>query len=49
MINKPLDVIPAPVYEIRGQAPAGIQYFKDVLDARLRHAGMTNNTTSILR
>jgi hypothetical protein len=32
MINKPLVVIPA---------KAGIQYFQDVLDARLQHAPLT--------
>jgi hypothetical protein len=43
MINKPLVVIPA---------KAGIQYFQDVLDARLQHAqhaGMTIDTNLILR
>jgi len=29
-------------------AKAGIQVFQAFLDARLRHAGMTNYTTSIL-
>jgi len=37
IINKPLVVIPV---------KAGIQYFQDLLDARLRPAGMTINTTS---
>jgi hypothetical protein len=30
-------------------AKAGIQYFQDVLDARLQHAGMTIDTNLILR
>jgi hypothetical protein len=39
-INKPLVVIPA---------QAGIQYFELLLDARLRHAGITDHCISILR